>query len=169
MPRRLAQFENAGPLYRRLATASGTTALALAILAGSGPPRLLAQCLEKPAVWMNESAAESHLLAKRDLALPSKAPRLARVREFLLLVTVDREGSICDVKPISGPEESARVAIETVRKHWRYRRFLLDWKPVIAQFPVRLKVVLPRREPWLEAREVRPGGLTRSSRRHEIS
>jgi hypothetical protein len=112
-----------------------------------------AQCSEEPTVLMDERTAESHLLSKKDLVLPAEVPELARVRAVVLLVTVDREGTICAVKPVLGPKELQEAAVKTVKEHWRYRRFLLDWKPVVVHFPVTVKFALPRNESRITAWE----------------
>lgn len=101
---------------------------------------------------MDERTAETHLLSKQDPVLPAPVPALAHVRKVVLLVTVDRQGIICDVRPVAGPKALRRVAVNTVKKHWRYRPFLVDWKPVVARFPVSVKFVLPKSEPRLTAR-----------------
>jgi len=109
-------------------------------------------CPETPSVLMDERTAETHLLSKQDPVLPAPVPALAHVRKVVLLVTVDRQGIICDVRPVAGPKALRRVAVNTVKKHWRYRPFLVDWKPVVARFPVSVKFVLPKSEPRLTAR-----------------
>lgn len=130
----------------------------LALFCALGFPQVgAARCSEEPTILMDERTAESHLLSKKDLVLPPDVPELARVRTVVLLVTVDREGTICEVKPVLGRKELQEVAVKTVKEHWRYRRFLLDWKPVVAQFPVTVRFALPRVEPRLTAwRRVRP-------------
>jgi hypothetical protein len=105
---------------------------------------------------MDEKTAESHLLAKRDLQIPADAPRLARIQKVILQVTVDREGTICDVEPASGRQDLRETAVKIVKEHWRYRRFLVDWKPVVAQFPVTVHFLLPRTEPRLVVRRQTP-------------
>lgn len=118
-----------------------------------GIPRLWASgCSETPSVLMDERTAETHLLSKRDPVLPVQVLELVRVRKVVLLVTVDRQGAICDVRPVAGPKTLRRVAVKTVKKHWRYRPFLVDWKPVVARFPVSVRFVLPQEEPRLTAR-----------------
>ena len=84
--------------------------------------------------------------------LPAPVPALARVRKVVLLVTVDRQGVICEVRPVAGPRGLRRAAVKTVTKHWRYRPFLVDWKPVVARFPVSVEFVLAEPEPRLTAR-----------------
>jgi hypothetical protein len=105
------------------------------------------QCREKPAVFLDERTAATHLLAKVDPELPAAANQLDMTEAVVLRVTVDRRGKICDLKPVSGPPELQRPALKTVKKHWRYRPFRLNWKPVVAQFPVTVRFNLPRREP----------------------
>jgi hypothetical protein len=87
---------------------------------------------------MDERTAASHLLSKRDLEVPAAFP-LARVNEVKLLVTVDRDGAICDVRAMAGPKELRPAAVQIVWNHWRYRRFLVDWKPTVVQFPVTVR------------------------------
>jgi len=129
------------------------------------PPRLGgAACRERPTVLLDERTAETHLLAKKDPALPANAPALARVRKVVLLVTVDREGVICEVKPVAGPQGLRKSAVATVKKHWRYRPFLIDWKPVVAQFPVAVKFVLPKAEPHMTAHRKDSGPALRQGR-----
>lgn len=112
-----------------------------------------AGCAETPSVLMDERTADTHLLAKKDPVLPAYVPALARVHKVVLLVTVDREGAICDVRPVSGPKALRKLAVRTVKKHWRYRPFLVDWKPVVVRFPVSVRFVLPQTEPRLTARQ----------------
>lgn len=147
-----------GGRVRRAMSPWGPCALAplLACVLGT-PQSVAAQCSEEPTILMDERTAESHLLSKKDLVLPADVPELAKVRTVVLLVTVDREGTICAVKPVLGPKELREAAVKTVKEHWRYRRFLLDWKPVVAQFPVTVKFALPKAEPRLTAmRRARP-------------
>jgi hypothetical protein len=116
------------------------------------PTAWAAGCSETPTVLMDERTAETHLLSKKDPVLPAQVPKLALLRKVNLLVTVDREGTICEVRAVAGPKELRGVAIRTVRKHWRYRPFLVDWKRVVARFPVSVRFVLPQAEPRLTAR-----------------
>lgn len=106
-----------------------------------------AQCGEAPTVQMDERVAQSHLLAKKDLVLPEPMPEQFRIEKVVLVVTVDREGIICEVKAMAGPKNLRQSAVRTVKEHWRYRRFLVDWKPVVAQFPVTVKFLLPKEPP----------------------
>lgn len=111
------------------------------------PRSAAAACLQRPTVILDEKTAETHLLAKKDPVLPAMLPALVRVQKVVVLVTVDRKGVICEVKAIAGPYELQRAAAKTVKEHWRYRPFLVDWKPVVARFPVTVRFVLGNREP----------------------
>jgi len=118
----------------------------------AAPALAAAVCGETPAVQMDERTAASHLLAKKDLVLPKQMPEDFRIEKVVLIITVDREGTICQVKPTSGPKHLRKAAVRTVKEHWRYRRFLVNWKPVVAQFPVTVKFLLPKEPPRDTAR-----------------
>jgi hypothetical protein len=103
----------------------------------AAPVFVAAQCRESPTVLMNERTAETHLLAD--------------VKKVTLLVTVDRKGTICDARPVAGLQELRSQAVRAVKRHWRYRPFLIDWKPVVTRFPVTVRVVSRKPEPALTA------------------
>ena len=116
--------------------------------------QVFAACGAEPTVWMDESTAASHLLSRRDIEVPTALP-IARLQEVKLQVTVDREGTICEVLPLTAPKELREAAAKIVRDHWRYRRFLVDWNPVVVQFPVTVKSlpVKRRTQPLIFAEE----------------
>ncbi len=122
--------------------------MALVLLA---PAVCAGQCGETPAVEMNERTANSHLLAKKDPELPAGSDRLIHVRVVVVLVTVDREGAICDARAVRGPEALREAAVEAVNKHWKFRPFLVNWKPVVARFPVSVTFAKPKAEPTRKA------------------
>ncbi len=138
---------------RCFARIAGRLAGAL-LLAGVGvfSRQAFGQCREKPGVQLNERAALSHLLAKRDALLPEHWPRPLRPPEVVVIVTVDRQGKVCNVRPLAGPRQLMPHAVRTVQRHWRFRPFRVDWKPVVAEFPVSVKFVPPRHEPQLVVR-----------------
>lgn len=136
MPERLLLTARRNPLL------AGAAAICLLW----NPRPAFAGCKEKPTVQMDERTAESHLLAKKDPVLPSNAPQLVRLEKVVALVTVDRQGVICEVRAVKGPKRLRRIAVKTVKQHWRYRPFLLNWKPVVARFPVTVHFVLPKEE-----------------------
>ena len=126
------------------------------VLIGLGilPCRVSGQCREEPRIQLNERAALSHLVAKRDAVLPERWPRRARLPRVVVRVRVDRQGEICSVRAVAGPPELMPHAVRTVRKHWRFRPFRVDWKPTAAEFSVSVKFVPPRRDLRLVARNI---------------
>jgi len=110
---------------------------------GSGIP-CAAVCSEKPTVLLDESTAATHLIAQKNPELPINMSWEGLATPVVLRLTVDRRGKICDIAPLTGPPELAKVAVATVKKHWRYRPFRVNWKPVVVQFPVTVRFV-PRR------------------------
>lgn len=115
---------------------------ALLILAFVVSEAGIAQCTEKPTVWMGEHTASSHLLAGRNFVFPAKTPVLAHIRSVIVRVTVNRKGKICEAKATAGPMQFREAAEKVVKTSWRYRPFLLDRKPVVVQFPVTLNFLL---------------------------
>ena len=126
-----------GTIHRK-ACVPGALLLLLFAASQSG----IAQCTEKPVVWMNERTAASHLIASRRFVFPAVIPALAQIRTVVVVATVNRKGNVCEAKAKAGPIELRQVAEKIVRSSWRYRPFLLDWKPVTAQFPVRVNFVI---------------------------
>ncbi len=139
--------------FRVMAGKRDALAAVMLALAFAVPHIARAVCPEKPTVQMDEFTARSHLTAKRDVELPAALSRFTRPQVVMLLVTVDRRGSICDLRPVAGPAELQREAMKVVKKHWRFRPFRVDWKPVVVQFPVTVRCVPSRREKphWIVA------------------
>jgi hypothetical protein len=108
------------------------------------PLLAVAECPEKPSLWLDEPTAAPHLLSKRDAELPGGELGPRRVERVVLVITVDRKGKICQAKAISGREDLRALAVAYVKKYWRYRPFLLDWQPTAAQFPVTLRFFPPK-------------------------
>jgi hypothetical protein len=136
------------------------------VLGLAAPQGGRAACSEKPLVQMDEFTARSHVIARRDVELPAAFRRFTRPQSVVLLITVDRQGEICGLRPLAGPVEWRNEAMRVVTKHWRFRPFRLDWKPVVAQFPVTVRCVPSRRERphWIVARRAaasRPAGPRR--------
>ncbi len=132
--------------FRWVAGKRSVIASVVLALAFAAPYIAHAACPEKPTVQMDEFTARSHLTAKRDVELPAALTRFTRPQVVMLLVTVDRRGSICDLQAVAGPAELRSEAMRVVKKHWRFRPFRVDWKPVVAQFPVSVRCVPPRRQ-----------------------
>jgi hypothetical protein len=116
-----------------------------------------AQCPEEPTVLMDEQTASSHLMARRDAVLPEALRERDRVWDVVLLVTVDRQGRICAARPVAGRVSLREAAEKVVKSHWRFRPFVVNWKPVVVQFPVTVRFMPAQREEprWVIAS--RPG------------
>ncbi|HZT70909.1 MAG TPA: energy transducer TonB [Terriglobia bacterium] len=106
------------------------------------PLKGIAGCSEQPTVWMDESTAASHLLTSRKFVFPAVVPVLAQIRSVTVIATVGRKGEICGAKAEAGGGEFREAAENIVKTSWRFRPFLLDRKPVVAQFPVTVNFVL---------------------------
>lgn len=132
--------------FRAEAARRGVTTVLLLLAGLAAAQSARASCPEKPTVQMDESTARSHLTAERDVELPAAMTRFTRPRVVVLLITVDRRGIICDLRPVSGPPELHSEAMKVVKKYWRFRPFRVDWRPVVAQFPVSVRCVPLRRE-----------------------
>jgi hypothetical protein len=115
---------------------------AVLFLLFAAPGAGFAECTGKPTVWMNERTAASHLLSSRKFVFPAVVPVLARIRNVVVTVTVNRKGDICNVNAGAGPAGLRAAAEKIVRSSWRYRPFLLDRKPVVVQFPVTVHFVI---------------------------
>lgn len=123
------------------------------------PPRVgLAECTGAPTVWMSEHTAASHLLSSRKIVFPAVMPVLARLRDVVVTVTVNRNGGVCKAKAEAGPVELRAAAEKVVKTSWRYRPFLLDRKPVVVQFPVTVHFVISLDRKDAQTPEVARGG-----------
>lgn len=130
----------------------------LAILCASSRPAA-STCAEEPTVWMDESTAATHLISMRKFVFTRDMPPLTPVARVVLAVTVDRKGVICEAKAVAGHWKLHQQAERVVKNHWRYRPFLVDWKPVVAQFPVTVTFVLSHdKQNQLIAAAMRPLG-----------
>ena len=128
--------------FSGMARRQGRIVGALFFLLAAASQAGLARCTEKPTVWMSERTAASHLLSSRKFVLPADAPMLAHIRSVVVVVTINQEGSVCEARAESGPTELRAAAEKIARTYWRYRPFLLDWKPAVVQIPVAVNFVM---------------------------
>ncbi len=74
-------------------------------------------------------------------------PRLAAAEhlqgEVVLLATIGRDGTVADVRPVSGPPVLAASAVEAVRQ-WHFRPYEVEGKPVQVQTNIRVNFALPK-------------------------
>lgn len=135
-------------VFNKRTLAGAVTAVWALALARPAEPA----CRERPLVLLDEGTAAQHLVSKRDPVLPDKADVIPGFHRVALLISVDRRGNVCDLRPLWGSGNLTGVALKTVKVHWSYRPFLLDRKPVPAQFPVTVNFIAPPRGPWRVAR-----------------
>ena len=57
--------------------------------------------------------------------------------------TVAKDGSVRNVKVMSGPATLARAATEAVRQ-WKYRPYLLNGEPIEVQTDIKINFVPPK-------------------------
>jgi TonB family protein len=119
--------------------ADGTVARAAAF---AGPEPLRQAAAANVRQWQFEARAQETQVnvefslgnATRSLALPQPVRRTTpryqgRVRGSVrVIVTVDPQGRIEFVQPVTGPEKLVPAAVESVR-HWTFRPMLRDGKP----------------------------------------
>ena len=128
--------------FSGIARQQGCIVGALFFLLSAASRTGLARCTEKPTVWMSERTAASHLLSSHKFVFPAVAPMLAHIRSVVVVVTINRKGSVCEARAEAGPTELRAAAEKIARTYWRYRPFLLDRKPVVVQIPVTVNFVM---------------------------
>ena len=68
-------------------------------------------------------------------------PSLARAEGItgtvLLSTLIGKDGTIMMLKPISGPEELRKAALDAAQK-WRYKPYLVNGQPTVAQTTIML-------------------------------
>ena len=74
---------------------------------------------------------------------PTQALQMRIQGTVALRATIGKDGSIKDVKVISGPAPLARAALDAVRQ-WKYRPYTLNGEPVEIQTEVNINFVPPR-------------------------
>ena len=77
---------------------------------------------------------------------PTYPPQAVATRlegKVVLAAIIMEDGTLRDVKVVEGPPALAQAAVEAV-KHWRYRPFKLDGKPVKNEIRVNVDFKLPR-------------------------
>jgi len=79
-------------------------------------------------------------------SVPPVYPALARQMRLQgnveLLASIGKDGSITDVKLLTGDSVLARAAVEAV-KQWKYKPYYLDDQPVAIQTQITVKFKLP--------------------------
>jgi TonB family protein len=93
-------------------------------------------------VWLAPAQAETHLLSRTEPLYPPEALAAHRSGDVLLEVHVAEDGSVSNIRTLSGDPVLANAAKEAVRK-WRYQPYRQNDHPARFQTDVTLSFTLP--------------------------
>jgi TonB family protein len=84
---------------------------------------------QQSAAYVQEEVMQGHVIHRIEPIYP-EAARQANIQGVVALdVVVGPDGTVVDVRPISGPDELTSAAVDAV-KWWRFRPYLLNGQPV---------------------------------------
>ncbi len=89
------------------------------------------------AIRLSSGIMQKLLLRKVDPVYPEEAKRNHIRGAVLLAVTIDRQGAVTDVQPVSGPPELASAAAEAV-KQWHYKPYLMWDRPLVVHTQIEI-------------------------------
>jgi protein TonB len=93
-------------------------------------------------VWLAPAQAETHLLSRTEPQYPPEALADHRSGNVLLEVHVAEDGSVSNIRTLSGDPVLANAAKEAVR-NWRYQPYRQNDHPARFQTDVTLTFTLP--------------------------
>ncbi|MGB8010091.1 MAG: TonB family protein, partial [Terriglobales bacterium] len=93
-------------------------------------------------VWLSPTQAETRLLSRTEPHYPAEALAAHRAGDVVLEVQVAEDGSVSNIRTLSGDPLLAAAASEAVR-NWRYRPYRLHDRPSQFQTDVTLSFTLP--------------------------
>lgn len=94
-------------------------------------------------VRVSQGVSQGLLLKKVPPAYPPMALQLHKEGVVELLATINKQGQISNVKPLSGDVMLSKAAADAVRQ-WRYRPYLLNGEPVEIQTQITITFKTPR-------------------------
>jgi TonB family protein len=97
---------------------------------------------EGESVWLAPAQAESRLLTRTEPQYPREALAAHRAGDVVLEVQVAQDGSVSNIRTLSGDPVLAAAAAEAVRK-WRYQPYRQHDHPARFQTDVTLRFALP--------------------------
>jgi TonB family protein len=101
----------------------------------SGLPMSEAATTGQPRVQVPTEVMEKLLVHRVDPDYP-EAARLAKLHGVIVLdIVVGRDGSVVEMRPLSGPDVLARAAMETVR-WWRFEPYRVNGEPGVVETTV---------------------------------
>jgi protein TonB len=92
-------------------------------------------------VWLSPQQAESRLLSRTEPQFPAAALAARRAGTVVLHVQVAEDGSVANIRTLSGDPILANAAIEAVR-NWRYQPYRQHDRPAQFQTDVTLTFAL---------------------------
>jgi TonB family protein len=95
-----------------------------------------------PSVWLSPEKAETRLIGRIEPEYPSEALAARRSGNVVLEVQVAEDGSVSNIRTLSGDPILAAAAAEAVR-NWRYQPFRQHDQPAQFQTDVTLSFTLP--------------------------
>jgi TonB family protein len=95
-----------------------------------------------PSVWISPTQAEARLVRRTEPQYPPEAAAAHRAGTVVLEVLVADDGSVSNVRTLSGDPLLAAAAAEAVR-NWRYQPYRLNGHPSQFQTDVTLAFTLP--------------------------
>src|SRR5208282_3379110 len=107
-------------------------------------PRKVATTKSTPSqsVWLSPAEAETHLLTRTEPEYPPEALAAHRAGDVVLEVQVAEDGSVANIRTLSGDPLLAAAASEAVR-NWRYQPYRQHDRPAQFQTDVTLSFTLP--------------------------
>ncbi|HKM47043.1 MAG TPA: TonB family protein [Terriglobales bacterium] len=93
-------------------------------------------------VWLSPAQAETRLLSRTEPQYPPEALAARRAGNVVLEVQVAEDGSVSNIRTLSGDPTLAAAATEAVR-NWRYQPYRNHDRPATFQTDVTLGFVLP--------------------------
>jgi TonB family protein len=95
-----------------------------------------------PSVRVSQGLTEGSVIRRVEPQYPSQARTLRLEGTVFLKATVAEDGTVRDIKVVSGPPVLARAAVEAVSR-WRYRPYRLNGKPIAMEVEIRTDFKLP--------------------------
>jgi len=94
------------------------------------------------AVPVSQGVSGGQLVRRESPAYPAQARLLRQEGKVVLSAVVMEDGSVREVKVVEGPAVFAQSAVDAV-KHWRYKPYELDGKPVKNEIRINIDFKLP--------------------------
>jgi TonB family protein len=123
---------------KAIVEASSTTRIVNPKTAGTKPT----ETKPAPAVWLSPAKAETRLLTRTEPHYPPEALAAHRAGNVVLEVQVAEDGSVANIRTLSGDPSLAGAATEAVR-NWRYQPYRQHDHPSQFQTDVTLSFTLP--------------------------